>query len=235
MGAWGRVLTRSGPREHPHCLCDILWIRFRTVFHTKNSKVCGTLDPLRWTANSGVRTASNTEHLVINVLQPRSTLFLVGHELALAPLRRRCCWGGTCDTMQKPEYSGGIVHVHNSLTICTLLLQAAQRHTVPNTNAREAVEMPVPRPLPLHHCTAQLMVVFTIVNTLLRMPPQTKHRSCRKLLRQHPTSWGATMVERAWPADLAAGFPQDWGQTNSANHCGCHCAWPPSAPECHVV
>ena len=44
------------------------------VFHPRNSKVCGTLDPFRWTTGLGVRTAS-TEHLVINVPQQRSTIF----------------------------------------------------------------------------------------------------------------------------------------------------------------
>ena len=65
--------------------------------------------------------------------------------------------------MQMPQNSGGTVHVHDSLTICTLLLRAAQRHMAANTNTREAVE------LPHHHCATKFMVVFIAANTLLQM------------------------------------------------------------------
>ena len=43
------------------------------------------------------------------------------------------------------------MHVHDSLTICTLLLRAAQRHMSPNTDAREALEMLLPALAPWYH------------------------------------------------------------------------------------
>ena len=55
--------------------------------------------------------------------------------------------------MQMPQNSIGTVHVHNSLRICTLLLQATQHLLAANTDAREEVELP-------HHHRARNLWLF---------------------------------------------------------------------------